>query len=275
MSKIKLSDSDKRLLVVFLAIIIVACSYFFIFTKSMSKSAEIEEQNDKDRATVQQMEAMEANLPNVRANIKTLKKREAAIIEKYPADLKTEKVIEILQSIEANCDDFHISNITFLMGSPMLSTDDTADGAAESGTSDTEASGTDTQVASTETADTQAADTQTADTQASNGGTTVGNNSNQVRGYYASIGIAYEVSYAGLKKMIQYVNEYPDRMTISDFQSAFDSETGKLSGNMTINMYYMMNTGKEYIPPEFEGVSKGVSNIFGGPAVEPGNEDNE
>lgn len=270
MSKIKLSDSDKRLLVVFLAIVIVACSYFFIFTKSMSKSAEIEEQNDKDRATVQQMEAMEANLPNVRANIKMLKKREAAIIEKYPADLKTEKVIEILQSIEDNSDDFHISNITFLMGSPMLSADGTTDGAAESGTSDTEASGTDTQAT-----DTQATDTQTADTQASNGGTTVGNNSNQVRGYYASIGIEYEVSYAGLKKMIQYVNEYPDRMTITDFQSAYDSETGKLSGNMTINMYYMMNTGKEYIPPEFEGISKGVSNIFGGPAVEPGNEDNE
>lgn len=268
MSKIKLSDSDKRLLVIFLAIIIVACSYFFIFTKSMSKSAEIEEQNDKDRATVQQMEAMEANLPNVRANIKALKKREADIIERYPADLKTEKVIGILQSIEDNSDDFHISNITFLMGSPMLAADTIADASADSGTADTSSS--DTQAASTETADTQTADTQT-----SNGGTTVGTNTSQVRGYYASIGIQYEVSYAGLKKMIQYVNEYPDRMTITDFQSAYDSETGKLSGNMTINMYYMMNTGKEYIPPEFEGISKGVSNIFGGSAVESGNEENE
>ena len=70
MNKLKLSDSDKRLLVIFLAIILVVCSYFFVFTKNMDKASEIEEQNDKDRATVQQMEAMEANLPQVQENIK-------------------------------------------------------------------------------------------------------------------------------------------------------------------------------------------------------------
>ena len=56
MNKIKLSDSDKRLLIIFLAIVIVACSYFFIFNKEMSKAQNLEDQNTTDSATVQQME---------------------------------------------------------------------------------------------------------------------------------------------------------------------------------------------------------------------------
>ena len=48
MNKLKISDSDKRLLLIFFAIVIVACSYFFIFNKGMSKAAKIEEQNIKE-----------------------------------------------------------------------------------------------------------------------------------------------------------------------------------------------------------------------------------
>ena len=55
MNRIKISDSDKRLLLIFCAIVIVACSYFFIFSKGMSKAAKIEEQNTADQAKVQQM----------------------------------------------------------------------------------------------------------------------------------------------------------------------------------------------------------------------------
>ena len=66
MNKLKISDSDKRLLLIFFAIVIVACSYFFIFNKGMSKAAKIEEQNTTDRAKVQQMEQMEAGLPKVK-----------------------------------------------------------------------------------------------------------------------------------------------------------------------------------------------------------------
>ena len=57
MNKIKLSDSDKRLLIIFLAILMVVVSYFFFFTKSMSKASDIEDGNTKDKAQVQQMEA--------------------------------------------------------------------------------------------------------------------------------------------------------------------------------------------------------------------------
>lgn len=84
-----------------------------------------------------------------------------------------------------------------------------------------------------------------------------------VAGYYASIGIRYEAGYTGLKEMIAYVNEFKDRTTITQFMAKRDEETGKLSGEMTLNMYYVTNTGKDYVPPVFEFMPKGVNNIFG------------
>ena len=46
MNKLKISDSDKRLLLIFFAIVIVACSYFFIFNKGMSKAAKIQQKGE-------------------------------------------------------------------------------------------------------------------------------------------------------------------------------------------------------------------------------------
>lgn len=264
MNKIKISDSDKRLLIIFFAIVILACSYFFIFNKGMTKASELEAQNEQDSAKVQQMQQMEASLPQVKENIENMKQTQADIIAKYPSDMTTEKSIESLQDYEDHSSDFHITDITFAMRMPLVgavdtaavdsSTDetdssaDTADGAADSAASDTSA-----------TADTQSAGEKTDDAAADASADTMGN----VTGYYASIGIRYEASYNGLKEMIAYVNAFQDRTTITQFTAAFDDATGKLTGEMTLNMYYITNTGKEYVPPVFDFMPKGVSNIFG------------
>ena len=264
MNKIKISDSDKRLLIIFFAIVILACSYFFIFKKGMTKASELEAQNEQDSAKVQQMQQMEASLPQVKENIENMKQTQADIIAKYPSDMTTEKTIESLQDYEDHSSDFHITDITFAMRMPLVgavdttaagsSTDetdssaDTADGAADSAAGDTSA-----------TADTQSAGEKTDDAAADASADTVGN----VAGYYASIGIRYEASYNGLKEMIAYVNAFQDRTTITQFTAAFDDATGKLTGEMTLNMYYITNTGKEYVPPVFDFMPKGVSNIFG------------
>ena len=149
MNRIKISDSDKRLLLIFCAIVIVACSYFFIFSKGMSKAAKIEEQNTADQAKVQQMEQMEAGLPKVKENIQLMVKKQKTIISTYPSAMTTEKAIESLQAYEDNSSDFHITDITFTMNQPLavdVQTDgtDTAAGTDDSSTTapDAEASST-------------------------------------------------------------------------------------------------------------------------------------
>lgn len=263
MNKIKISDSDKRLLIIFFAIVLLACSYFFVFNKGMNKASELEAQNAEDRAKVQQMQQMEASLPQVKEKIVNMKQTQADIIAKYPSDMTTEKSIESLQDYEDHSSDFHITDITFAMRMPLV------------GAADTTAAGSSTDAAdsSTETADgtsdsaaddTSATTDTTADAQSTEDGTDdATTDASVVAGYYASIGIRYEASYSGLKEMIAYVNEFKDRTTITQFSATFDDATGKLTGEMTLNMYYITNTGKDYVPPVFDFMPKGVSNIFG------------
>lgn len=258
MNKIKISDSDKRLLIIFFAIVLLACSYFFVFNKGMNKASELEAQNAEDRAKVQQMQQMEASLPQVKEKIENMKQTQADIIAKYPSDMTTEKSIESLQDYEDHSSDFHITDITFAMRMPLVGAADT-----------TAAGSTDAADSSTETADgttdSAADDTSaTTDTQSTEDGTDdATTDASVVAGYYASIGIRYEASYSGLKEMIAYVNEFKDRTTITQFSATFDDATGKLTGEMTLNMYYITNTGKDYVPPVFDFMPKGVSNIFG------------
>ena len=294
MNKMKISDSDKRLLIIFFAIVILACSYFFIFNKSMSKASELEATNDEDRIKVQQMETMEAALPQVKENIETMKQTQEEIISKYPSDMKTEKVIETLQEIEEHSSDFHITDITFAMHMPILgqgsttdassdtmsdtagdTTGDTESDAGSDVTSDTAGSTTgDTAGDTTGDTESDAGSDVTSDTAGSTTGDTAGDtagsttddstaSASSVEGYYASVGIRYEASYAGLKEMIAYVNQFKDRTTIDQFSASFDDTTGKLTGEMTLNMYYLTNTGKDYVPPVFDFMPKGVNNIFG------------
>lgn len=263
MNKIKISDSDKRLLIIFFAIVLLACSYFFVFNKGMNKASELEVQNAEDRAKVQQMQQMEASLPQVKEKIENMKQTQADIIAKYPSDMTTEKSIESLQDYEDHSSDFHITDITFAMRMPLVGTADTT--AADSST-DAADSSTETADGAADSAadDTSATTDTTADTQSTEDGTDdAATDASVVAGYYASIGIRYEASYSGLKEMIAYVNEFKDRTTITQFTAAFDDATGKLTGEMTLNMYYITNTGKDYVPPVFDFMPKGVSNIFG------------
>lgn len=265
MNKIKISDSDKRLLIIFFAIVLLACSYFFVFNKGMNKASELEAQNAEDRVKVQQMQQMEASLPQVKENIENMKQTQADIIAKYPSDMTTEKSIESLQDYEDHSSDFHITDITFAMRMPLVGTADTTAAGSSADTADETTDGTtdsaadDTSVTTDTTADTQSTGDGTDDATTDASADTSGN----VAGYYASIGIRYEASYSGLKEMIAYVNEFKDRTTITQFSATFDDATGKLTGEMTLNMYYITNTGKDYVPPVFDFMPKGVSNIFG------------
>ena len=263
MNKIKISDSDKRLLIIFFAIVLLACSYFFVFNKGMNKASELEAQNAEDRAKVQQMQQMEASLPQVKEKIVNMKQTQADIIAKYPSDMTTEKSIESLQDYEDHSSDFHITDITFAMRMPLVGAADTT---AAGSSTDAADSSTETADGTTDSAadDTSATTDTTADTQSTEDGTDdAATDASVVAGYYASIGIRYEASYSGLKEMIAYVNEFKDRTTITQFTAAFDDATGKLTGEMTLNMYYITNTGKDYVPPVFDFMPKGVSNIFG------------
>lgn len=263
MNKINISDSDKRLLLIFFAVLIFAGAYFFIFSPNMKKASAVKTENDQDKATVEQLQMMEKQLPTVKEQINDLKQKQEDIIDQYPADLTTEKIIWVLQDIQDHAD-FQVTEVSFLLNNQIGA----ADASAQQSASASDASGTSSDAAQDSSASSESTENQDSTEDAS--GSTESQSSADTaiesapQGCYAAVTISYDASYDGLKNMIAYVNDYQDRMTIAQSSSEFDKETGRLTGNMTLNMYYIKNTGKNYVVPDFGSMSKGVGDIFGG-----------
>ncbi len=73
-----------------------------------------------------------------------------------------------------------------------------------------------------------------------------------------------EVSYAGLKEMIQTVFNSNNRIGIESIAySAGSAENTNLTGNMDLVFYSVTGTNKEYVAPDIVPYLAGTDNIFG------------
>ncbi len=265
--KIEVSDSDKRLLFILFALILIACSYFLVFQNYTAKAAAMEETNAADREEVQKLENMAAREAAVRQETDELNQRIEEIIAKYPANVTTEKAIAIVKDMEESTG-IKITQASFLMDNLVMNLSEGA-AADESVSADAPSENMDN-------ADTAAAEstdgTDITDTAAPAEGTALVKD--DIAGYYAALTMSYEASYDDFKKMIAYIKTFEDRTTITAAASAYDSETGLLSGTVTVNMYYLTGTEKAYDAPQVDGVNKGVNNLFGSSLPKKQTEDN-
>lgn len=253
MKKIEVSDSDKRLLIILLALILLAGSYFLVFNRYTAKAAEVEKTNVTDRQEVQKLEGMAQREDEVRKETEEMNQHVEDIIAKYPADVTTEKAIAVVKAMEDSTG-VKITQTSFLMDN-LVADLSTLTAAEESVSSDTAEEQTDAADTAEDNAD--AADS------AADEGTASEAAAGSIAGYYAALTMNYEASYDDFKKMVAYIKSLEDRTTITAAASAYDSETGLLSGTITVNMYYLTGTGKEYKAPQIDGIQKGVNNIFG------------
>lgn len=215
MKKTKLSDSERRLLLIFLALLLLGGAYLLGFQRMVSQAKAIEEQNQADQATVNELEAMVGRQSQVEEETATLRQETADIMARYPSALPTEKVIFVIQSME-NASGAHISNINFQMGTQLMGFTETLEGQAE-----------------------------------------------PPAGYYASVSMNYSASYEAMKRMVYYFNTLADRCTVPAISAAYDQETGLLTGMLTVNLYYLTNTGRPYEAPALGSYPSGVESIFG------------
>ena len=253
MKKIEVSESDKRLLIILLALIFIAVSYFLVFNRYTAKAAEIEKTNETARQEVQRLESMAEREAEIRKETEELNQHVEDIIAKYPADVTTEKAIAVVKAMEDSTG-VKITQTGFLMDNLVADLSEL--------TSAEESVSADTADAQTDTADSSADDMDEADTTADEG-TVSADTTEGVAGYYAALTMNYEASYDDFKKMAAYIRSLEDRTTITAVTSAYDSETGLLGGTVTVNMYYLAGTGKEYEAPQIDGIQKGVNNLFG------------
>ncbi len=217
MSKVKVSNSELRMIIFLCAAVILALAYFFGFNNFSKAAAELETQNDADRITVNNLEAMVGRKDAVEKETAQLRQDIQDIIAKYPSDLTTEKAICIVKDME-DYSGVEALTIAFGMHNLVMAFQPGADASAE-----------------------------------------------PPAGYYAAVTVNYRATYDGYKRMIEFVEGLEDRTTAPIVSATYDEELDLITGVITMNMYTLEGTGKEYVAPPLDGASeKGVESLFGG-----------
>jgi len=77
-------------------------------------------------------------------------------------------------------------------------------------------------------------------------------------------GMAINVSsgYTQMKKLMDYINSYPERMNVENFNALFASENGRIDILVNVNMYGVVDKNHVYVAPAIEDIELGSTNIF-------------
>lgn len=226
----KIPHKQLKLLIVLATLLTVVCSYYFGFQKYNKKAELLEKENRT--LTVQRNELIDKNskMAIMTEEINIMKGSYEALLDKFPSDLTQDKNIMFIYNLAKHAE-MEIKVISLgeneLFYSPLGYSNTTLD-------------------ASTESND-----------------TTQATNREDILGYKTMVTISYSSTYEGLKKCISYINDYKDRVNVSSITAAFDQTSGILSGTMTINLYALSGTDKEFEEVVIDTVPIGTDNIFG------------
>lgn len=81
--------------------------------------------------------------------------------------------------------------------------------------------------------------------------------------YSSTISMPCSTDYTSIKAYLRDTASNGKRRSVDLISLAYDSEKGNLSGTITVSMYFLLGSDREYIPETIDSVSTGTSNVFG------------
>lgn len=260
-----MSTRDKKLLIILAGVAILALTYFLIFIPQSNKRDSLKSENMNLKSQYNQLSALAAKADDYTKKTKDLSDAMQQVYDNFPSYLQIENGIMDAVAIEKSTN----TNITELtVGSPTAI--DVNNPTGEAGTdsssgSTTDSSNTDSSQSS-QTADGNSSQSQTDDGSAAGSGTSSGSAKSTVTGYQlydVSTVMAFKTEYHGLKAMLGEVIGSSQKKTISTLNVSFDDSTGKLTGEMLVDSYFLYGLDKPYEAPYIPAVPHGTNNLFG------------
>lgn len=262
-----MSTRDKKLLIILAGVAILALTYFFIFVPQSNKRDSLKSENMNLKSQYNQLSALAAKADDYTKKTKDMSDAMQQVYDNFPSYLQIENGIMDAVAIEKSTN----TNITELtVGSPTAIdvNNPTGDAGTDSSSgSSTDSSTTDSSNAdSSQAADSNSSQSQTTDGSTGDGSTSTGSAKSTVTGYQlydVSTVMAFKTEYHGLKAMLGEVIGSSQKKTISTLNVSFDDSTGKLTGEMLVDSYFLYGLDKPYEAPYIPAVPHGTNNLFG------------
>ncbi|WP_448754463.1 type II secretion system protein GspM [Agathobacter sp.] len=262
-----MSTRDKKLLIILAGVAILALTYFFIFIPQSNKRDSLKSENMNLKSQYNQLSALAAKADDYTEKTKDMSDAMQQVYDNFPSYLQIENGIMDAVAIEKSTN----TNITELtVGSPTAI--DVNNPTGDAGTDSSSGSSTDSSTTdssntdSSQAADSNSSQSQTTDGSTGDGSTSTGSAKSTVTGYQlydVSTVMAFKTEYHGLKAMLGEVIGSSQKKTISTLNVSFDDSTGKLTGEMLVDSYFLYGLDKPYEAPYIPAVPHGTNNLFG------------
>ena len=260
----KVSMRDKKILLMFIGILVFFVGWYFGYRPQMEKADQIEDLNGALEEQLQDLLELAANKDFYVSETASIKDKISEDISEFPADVRPEDGIVLANKMENELG-FQITNVgvgekEFVASLDGSSEEDLAQSQDQTMSEQANAQ-TQDQIDNIEGTDSQAEE----DLQnASDAAVTDQSSDSQVPVLYRTqVTLQFNGTYAGLKKAVLYVADQSGRMTLDNVNASYDTSTGNLTGTIIVNIFSMSGTERTYTEPDAGSVAYGTDNIFG------------
>ena len=246
--KMKVKKSEIQLLIAVIGVLIAVCTYFLVYSSFNEKSDALEAQNVTLSSQVATLEILDQRKADY---IEATGKMQSYITNfenRFPADILPEDSIMMVKTLE-DYTRTEVANIAFGSEAEVVYTP-----AADAATTTADAT------AATDTTTTDAAATTT--TASTSPVSTDGTVYADTHMYEVPLSISISCTYDDFKGLVRYIYNQQERESIQGVSISYNETDGMLTGNMTMNTYYLLGTDKVYSSPYIPDKQMGVDTNF-------------
>lgn len=236
----KLSERDKKLLMILVIVIIVCVPYFFVIQPAMDKMTTLESEISSLKSDIKYRENLALSAKDYEDAAAKYAVAEADLISRFPSDLLQEASLLFIHNTEQIVP---ISLYQVAFGDDVAAQVTSA--AEEQAINEVEAATGDV------TQDQVIAD----NTQTTNVGSGLMGIQTQTR-------FAYDSGYKEFKDFLKYIMDYNDRMVITELEASYSGEMELVTGTFTLNQYALKGEGRNKVQYLEPNMIQGTTNVF-------------
>ena len=248
-----ISERDKKILIVFVGILIFALVYYFPIRSYTEDAEKLNTENVGLTAKLAELEAKVARESEIKAETTNYEADTLALVAKFPSFLQVENEIMDIVGLEK---ELKVEVPLITVNTPV------------------EMKGSDTPEAETTQAPPQEVATEEAPEaspeEASTTEAPVADETgvapavaNKYKLYDMSTNINYKGGYDSLKKFLDKIAKSTDKKSINSVSLTFDNKTGNLDGNIVYDSYFLVGSDRPYEEIITKTIRHGTKNIFG------------
>ena len=246
-----ISERDKKILIVFVGILIFALVYYFPIRSYTEDAEKLNTENVGLTAKLAELEAKVARESEIKAETTNYEADTLAMVAKFPSFLQVENEIMDIVGLEK---ELKVEVPLITVNTPVeMKASDTPE--AET----TEAAEAPQEVA-TEEAPEEDSTTEAPVADETGVAPAV---ANKYKLYDMSTNINYKGGYDSLKKFLDKIAKSTDKKSINSVSLTFDNKTGNLDGNIVYDSYFLAGSDRPYEEIITKTISHGTKNIFG------------